>query len=62
LPSFPPVCQLVKPFFEADKKTAIELWKAKIPQKNIGEKGLKNNWAHAKKHPKDPLVYKNGGH
>jgi hypothetical protein len=53
----------VKPFSEAQKRAAIELWKANIPLKKIreqmqmSERGLRNILAYAKKHPED-LVQK----
>jgi len=49
----------VKPFTEAEKRAAIELWKAKVPLKRIreqlqmSERGLRNILAHAKKNPED---------
>ena len=51
----------VKPFSEAQKRAAIELWKANIPLKKIreqmqmSERGLRNILAYAKKHPEDPI-------
>ena len=49
-----------KPFSEAQKKAAIELWKANIPLKNIREqlkmrRCLRNVLAYAKEHPEDPV-------
>jgi hypothetical protein len=49
----------VKPFSEAQKRAAIELWKANISLKRIreqvqmSERGLRNILAYAKKHPGD---------
>jgi hypothetical protein len=56
----------VKPFSEADKRAAIELWKAGIPLKRIreqlgmSERGLRNILSYAKKHPGDPVARKSG--
>ena len=47
----------VKPFSEAEKRAAIELWKAKSPLKRIreqlqmSERGLRNILDYAKKNP-----------
>jgi transposase len=54
----------VKPFSEAQKRAAIELWRANIPLKKIreqmhmSERGLRNILAYAKKHPEDPVQKK----
>ena len=54
----------VKPFSEADKRAAIELWKAAVPlqrireQLGMSERGLCNILAYAKKHPEDPVKKK----
>ncbi len=50
----------VKPFSEADKRAAIELWKVGISLKRIREQlGMserpQNIWTYAKKHPEDPF-------
>jgi hypothetical protein len=51
----------VKPFSEADKRAAIELWKSGISLKRIreqlgmSERGLKT-LSYAKKHPEDPIA------
>jgi hypothetical protein len=56
----------VKPFSEADKRAAIELWKAGILLKRIreqlgmSERGLRNIFSYAKKHPGDPVARKIG--
>ncbi len=56
----------VKLFSEADKRAAIELWKAGIPLKRIreqlamSERGLRNIFSYAKKHPGDPVARKSG--
>jgi hypothetical protein len=54
----------VRPFSEADKRAAIELWKAKVPLKNIraqlqmSERGLRKILAYAKNHPEEPIPKK----
>ncbi len=54
----------VRPFSEADRRAAIELWKAKVPLKNIRaqlqmiERGLRKIIAYAKHHPEDPIPKK----
>jgi hypothetical protein len=56
----------VDPFSEADKRGAIELWKADITGKRIreqlgmNERGLRNILSYAKKHPEDPDARKSG--
>jgi hypothetical protein len=59
----------VRPFSEADKRVAIELWKAKVPLKNnraqlqMSERGLRKSIAFAKQNPEDliPKKSKNSG-
>jgi hypothetical protein len=54
----------VRPFSEADKRAAIELWKAKVPLKNIraqlqmSERGLRKILAYAKHYQEDPIPKK----
>ena len=54
----------VKPLTEAEKRAAIELWKANVPLKKVreqmkmSERGLRNILAYAKSHPQDPIPKK----
>ena len=54
----------VKPLTEAEKRAAIELWKANVPLKKIreqmkmSERGLRNILAYANSHPQDPIPKK----
>jgi hypothetical protein len=54
----------VRLFSEADKRAAIELWKAKVPLKNIraqlqmSERGRRKIIAFAKHHPEDLIPKK----
>jgi hypothetical protein len=58
----------VRPFSEADKRAAIELWKTKVPLKNIraqlqmSERSLRKILAYAKHHPEDPIPKKSKTH